>query len=139
MSGKLTTAGGLLYEDGKMIGLPLADKIAQGRGFMYVEYLVKYLEKEQEDDEFFRRLSVVDGCLRYCDGPLMNDDTAKAIAISYGFDDHKRLIDHLNMREAIKFYADINNYKTKGHPQIDSMDTEIIRDQGLKARYALIK
>lgn len=45
---KLTTKDGLLFADGEMVPLPLADYVAQHHGFVYVERLVKYLEEQKE-------------------------------------------------------------------------------------------
>ena len=41
---KITTANGLLYENGREIGLPAADNIARQFGHQYAEQLVKELE-----------------------------------------------------------------------------------------------
>lgn len=43
----ITTKGGLLYQGKRLIDLPEADIIAQERGFMCAERLVKHLEVEQ--------------------------------------------------------------------------------------------
>ena len=41
------------------------------------------------------------------------------------------------LTQALKFYADPDAWKTRGHPQIDAHDTPINRDQGATAREAL--
>lgn len=45
---RLTTAHGLLYADGEMVSLPLADTVANAHGFVYVERLVKHLELQRD-------------------------------------------------------------------------------------------
>jgi len=44
MKNKITTKGGLLYLDGRILGLPEADRMARKYGFEYAERLVKALE-----------------------------------------------------------------------------------------------
>ena len=46
---KLTTEDGLLFADGEMVNLPLADIVANDHGFVYVERLVKHLEEQKEN------------------------------------------------------------------------------------------
>lgn len=48
MENKITTKDGLLWEDGKIIELPLADWIAQAKGFDNAERYVKHLEDVQK-------------------------------------------------------------------------------------------
>ena len=43
----ITTEHGLLYQDGKMVGLPRADALARQNGFLYAERFVKYLEERK--------------------------------------------------------------------------------------------
>lgn len=43
---EITTKDGLLWAEGKVIGLPWADIIAQKHGFPYAEQMVKALEKQ---------------------------------------------------------------------------------------------
>ncbi len=40
---EITTKNGLLYRDGKMIGLPEADRVAREHGYSYAEQLVRAL------------------------------------------------------------------------------------------------
>jgi hypothetical protein len=44
---KPTTKGGLLYLDNKIVGLPMADRLARAYGFVYAEQLVKALENKE--------------------------------------------------------------------------------------------
>lgn len=44
---RITTKDGLLWREGKIIDLPEADIIANALGFLYVERLVKTMEKEK--------------------------------------------------------------------------------------------
>ncbi len=43
----LTAKDGLLFSNGLMVDLPIADYIACDLGYMYVEQLVRFLEKFQ--------------------------------------------------------------------------------------------
>lgn len=46
---KVRVEKGLLWDNGLIVGLPLADWIAQANGYMYVERMVK----EQDGMEFY--------------------------------------------------------------------------------------
>ena len=41
------------------------------------------------------------------------------------------------LEAALGWYADKDNWRTKGHPQIDWNDKPILRDQGRRAKQAL--
>lgn len=43
----ITTKGGLLYDNNKLVGLPTADLLARKYDLMYAEHLVKKLEDNQ--------------------------------------------------------------------------------------------
>jgi hypothetical protein len=49
---RLSTSGGLLFEQGHQVDLPMADIIAGALGYMSVERLVRYMEgKTKVGDE----------------------------------------------------------------------------------------
>jgi hypothetical protein len=43
----ITTKNGLLYQNGKEVGLPMADKIANEYGYVYIERFVNVLELQK--------------------------------------------------------------------------------------------
>ena len=56
--------------------------------------------------------------------------------------DNDLLLDEANARiaeleEALTFYADEANWRTRGHPQIDAHDTAVNFDRGACARNAI--
>ena len=46
----LTTKGGLLYSDGRLVDLPEADHVATSLGFSCAETLVKFLETKEDQE-----------------------------------------------------------------------------------------
>jgi len=58
------------------------------------------------------------------------------------YGDNDLLLDEANARiaeleEALTFYADEANWRTRGHPQIDAHDTAVNFDRGACARNAI--